>query len=43
MVDMSFHDDPNLEHRTTHAKWVRGVTVVYGCAALLLLIVAIAV
>jgi hypothetical protein len=22
---MSFHYDPTLEHRTTHAKWARGV------------------
>jgi hypothetical protein len=27
MVDMSFHYDPTLEHRTTHAKWARGVAI----------------
>jgi hypothetical protein len=29
------------EDRATHAKWVRVVATVYGCAALLLLLVAI--
>jgi hypothetical protein len=38
MVDMSFHHDPTLEHRTTHAKWARGVAMIYGSAAVLLLI-----
>ena len=43
MVDMSFHYDPTLEHRTTHAKWARGVAIFYGCAVLLLFMAMIVV
>ena len=38
MVNTSFHYDSTLEHRTTHAKWARGVAMIYFSAAVLLLV-----
>jgi len=37
MIHRSLSYDPTPEHRLTHAKWARGVAIVYGAILLLLL------